>query len=218
MAQGSRFAGALPKPGQRGKSDNALVVSTRPARRVVTRNRYDELKETIRTWLSDRFRVAEALKEIHAEKLYKKEYATFEEFCMDEYGIQRAHAYRLIEAADVKASVSPIGDKITTESQARELAKLPVKQRVKVLRQVIAKGSVTAKAIREASPKAIDVEPITKPITKHCIRLQGNGVVVTIEPPVTVMLTADLAVIRARELLNGFDETIIPTMFRSEAK
>jgi hypothetical protein len=55
-------------------------------------------------------------------RLYRREYAGFDEYCREKWGWKRDHAYRLIDAAEV-VKVSPIGDKIKTESQARELGK-----------------------------------------------------------------------------------------------
>ncbi len=45
-----------------------------------------------------------------------------EEYCRVRWDINRAHAYRLIDAAQVIDNLSPMGDKPTTERQARELA------------------------------------------------------------------------------------------------
>src|SRR6266446_4507724 len=62
-----------------------------------------------------------ALEAIRDGKLYRAEYPTFEKYCEGKWGWKRAHAYRLIEAAEIVDSLkmSPIGDKIETESQAR---------------------------------------------------------------------------------------------------
>ena len=67
-----------------------------------------------------------ALKNLRDKKLYRSTYRTFEEYVVNRFGMQRAHAYRLVNAAVVVENLSPIGDILpTTESQCREVAKLP---------------------------------------------------------------------------------------------
>ena len=63
---------------------------------------------------------------------YRSDYETFADYCQERWGFKRAHAYRLISAAKV-TEMSPMGDKITTERQARELGKVPEDQRQAVL-------------------------------------------------------------------------------------
>lgn len=67
-----------------------------------------------------------ALKELRDKKLYRSTHQTFEDYVVGRFGMQRAHAYRLINAAVVIENLSPIGDILPiTESQCREIAKLP---------------------------------------------------------------------------------------------
>lgn len=72
--------------------------------------------------------IGRALTVIRDNRLYKSAgYSTFEIYCFERWGWQRAHAYRMIEAAQTVSEMSPIGDKmptVETESQARELAKI----------------------------------------------------------------------------------------------
>ena len=81
--------------------------------------------------------VGNALKEIRDSKLYKTSHGTFANYVEDRFGFQRAHAYRLIESADDPAKMSPIGDKIKTESQAREVAKAPPERQNEVVEKAI---------------------------------------------------------------------------------
>lgn len=150
------FRGALLKPSER----NGGAAKT-PRRGISKQSRYEVLKEKIRNWWEDRFKVGSALQEIRDQKLYKHEHETFEEFCQAEYGFERAHAYRLIGFAEVKASVelSPMGDKIQNERQARALAPVPVEQREEVIEKAAEKGPVTAKAITEAAQEVVKAEP-----------------------------------------------------------
>ena len=47
-----------------------------------------------------------ALMEIRDGRLYRAEFGTFEEYCNQRWGWERAHAYRLIDAAQVVENVS----------------------------------------------------------------------------------------------------------------
>jgi hypothetical protein len=135
--------------------------------------RYLACKEQIRTGLQTVFDTGAALAEIRDKKLYRDEYDTFEQFCQQTYKIGRAHAYRMIEAAKIENEpeisrkslseskiLSPIGDKITNEAQARELSKVPERIRPVVLAQAASSGAVTAASIATAAKKIIDVEEI----------------------------------------------------------
>ena len=81
-----------------------------------------------------------ALKELRDKKLYRSTHQTFEDYVVGRFGMQRAHAYRLINAAIVIENLSPIGDILPmNESQCREIAKLPsLEQQRKAWRQTLA--------------------------------------------------------------------------------
>ncbi|MUL39532.1 hypothetical protein [Gloeocapsopsis dulcis] len=81
-----------------------------------------------------------ALKELRDRRLYRSTHKTFEEYAKERFGYNRAHAYRLIEAAQVLENLSPIWrqdvlqDEMSpigrqkfpnSERLCRELAKLP---------------------------------------------------------------------------------------------
>ena len=55
----------------------------------------------------------------------------WEDYCRERWGLGRAHAYRLIDAAATAEAVSPVGD-ITNERQARALSGLPAEEQRKV--------------------------------------------------------------------------------------
>lgn len=104
-----------------------------------------------------------ALAEIRDSKLYQGKYKTFDEYCSTRWGLQRAHAYRLIEAAKIVLElrdVSPQGDTkildvITQERQVRALAHVPSDSRVKVLNTAIKAGDVTPAGISAAADKVL---------------------------------------------------------------
>jgi len=58
------------------------------------------------------FRLAStALLKIQRRKnLYRRSHGTFEAYCREKFGFSRAHAYRLIDAAETIERVSPMGD------------------------------------------------------------------------------------------------------------
>lgn len=177
MGMYSRFQGPLSKPsGKRKTVEQTMAVTSARSGASKPANRYEVLKTKIHTWLRDRFEIANALKEIRDEALYKKEYPTFEDFCHAEYGISRAYAYRLIESGDVKASVamSPIGDKLVKESQARALAMVPQEKRVEVLTRAARSGPITAKRITAAAT-VIDVQLEHETSRKVCEACGGKG-------------------------------------------
>ncbi len=143
--------GALLKPSQR---TGAKPTSFSRQRQL---SRYEVLKDKIKTWWEDRFRVGEYLKEIRDNKLYRPEYNTFEEFSESEFGIKQAYAYRLIEASEVRGSLgnSTIVEKLTRPGQATALAAVPLESRVEVLTEAASNGNLTAKRITEVAKSVV---------------------------------------------------------------
>lgn len=90
---------------------------------VTTRLR--ELETVIERGLNTFVEVGQALLEIRDNRLYKESYSTFEEYCRERWGMERRHAYRLIDAAQVVENVSN-WTQITpaNESQTRPLVGL----------------------------------------------------------------------------------------------
>jgi len=68
--------------------------------------------------------VGNALLQIRDGRLYRDQFDTFEEYCRERWGFNRAHAYRMIEASEVVGVLSPMGDTPRNERQARALAPL----------------------------------------------------------------------------------------------
>lgn len=94
-----------------------------------------------------------ALRSLRDKKLYRSTHSTFENYVLERFGMKRAHAYRLINAATVVENLSPIGDILpTNESVCRYLATLsePDTQR-EAWRQILEEkdgGIPTAKDIK----------------------------------------------------------------------
>lgn len=131
--------------------------------------------------------LCEAVAEIKTKHYYRQVgYDTFEDCCEQRWGISRSKGYRLADAnATLKSlkSVPTLATKISNENQARALSEVPKAERVKVLKEVVESGPVTASAIREtagaqrmrkAEPIVIDVEP-EKPVRKACSHCGGTG-------------------------------------------
>jgi len=100
---------------------------------VAISERLAALEAIIQSGLRTFIEVGQALSEIQHGRLYREQgFATFAAYCQKRWGWGRAHAYRLIDAAQVSRNLSPTGDSPMTERQARELASLPPEQQREV--------------------------------------------------------------------------------------
>jgi hypothetical protein len=89
-------------------------------------------EENIRKGWGTFMSVGESLLKIRAEKLYRAEYSSFEDYYRCKWQYEKSQVYRLIDAAKVLQSLSPIGENSTTlpnhlptsESQVRPLVGL----------------------------------------------------------------------------------------------
>lgn len=120
-------------------------------------DRFDDLEICIANGLQTFVEVGNALAEIRDGKLYRLHHATFEDYCQNRWGLKRAHAYRMIDAASVISNLSPIGDIPQTESQARPLASLTPEQQREVWQTAVdtaPNGKMTAAHV-EATVKEI---------------------------------------------------------------
>jgi hypothetical protein len=92
-------------------------------------------EKTIETGRKTFVEVGLALAEIRDSRLYRSDHATFEEYCRTKWGWDRTYCHRIIEASKV-VKLLPIGNTaaVTSESQARELAKVEPEKRVEVLK------------------------------------------------------------------------------------
>ena len=92
---------------------------------VTEEDRYAELNAVVHRHKEACHELCMALQIIHDQRLYRKKYKSFKEYCKKELGFSRAHGYRLLDAAQVIAEMSPIGDipKIKNVHQALALKK-----------------------------------------------------------------------------------------------
>jgi hypothetical protein len=106
--------------------------------------------------------VGGALIDIHDYRsglLYKR-HGSFDAYCKQRWDLGRAHAYRLMEAAEIYAGMSPRGDITegktimpTTEKQLRPLKKLPPKLRLEAW-----KNAVTAAGPKPVAARHVETE------------------------------------------------------------
>ena len=83
----------------------------------------EEHEQVIARGLGTFVEVGRALQAIRDGRLYRAHHGTFEAYCQERWRIGRAHAYRLMESAQVIDALSPVGDTTgLSERQARELA------------------------------------------------------------------------------------------------
>lgn len=119
-------------------------------------DRKAQLEATIERGMQTFVEVGLALMEIRDGRLYRAEFGTFEEYCQERWGWGRAHAYRLIDAAQVVENVSNWRQNVApaTESQARPLAALPPAQQREAWERVLEtapNGKITAAIVTQAA-------------------------------------------------------------------
>lgn len=150
--------------------------------------RLSTLEGTIKAGIATFIEVGKALLEIRDNRLYRADASTFEQYASERWDISRAHAYRLLGAAETVEQMSPMwrhqddpkgdpeeravrvrgsGLPIENERQARAIAPV-VKEHgpevaVEVLKVAAETGHVTASSIEEA---AADVAPVKKATAK----------------------------------------------------
>lgn len=82
----------------------------------------------IQQGLSSFVEVGKSLAKIRNLKLYRNDYSTFEQYCVERWGMARPYAYQVIAASEVVNNLSANADSFPalpqTESQARPLTKL----------------------------------------------------------------------------------------------
>lgn len=114
---------------------------------IVVMNDLTECERIIERGKQAFVEVGQALLKIKEQGWYKRSHGTFEDYCQERWGWNRAHAYRLIEAAEIVDNLSPIGDTPmvapTTETQVRPLAKLPPTEQQAAWTEAVAESGGT---------------------------------------------------------------------------
>ena len=90
---------------------------------------------------------------IHDKKLYR-EHGKFEDYCLKFFKMSKQHAYRLMEIAGVRESLSSKSNTRVTSGRAMTaLAEVPEAERDAVVAEASKSGPVTAPAIKAAAEK-----------------------------------------------------------------
>lgn len=118
-----------------------------------------ECEQVIERGLGTFVEVGQALLNIRDERLYRRDFATFEDYCEERWNIKRAHAYRLIAASEVVANLSPIGDTPLpkNEGQARALGQFPADLHPAIMQTAVA---------RYEAPTASEIERVGRVVTE----------------------------------------------------
>jgi len=148
--------------------------------------RYQELKQVVKENLESLFKVAEAMKEIKEDKLYREEFTTWEDFCQSAYHLSVSYVDRMIDGYVLLESLPknlqigetsiPIEEVVTNESQVRSLKKVPKDKRIKVLIEAASSSKpITSKSIKKAAKAVADKDRVLDamgyPIPIGCVEL-----------------------------------------------
>jgi hypothetical protein len=111
-----------------------------------------------------------ALLTIQKNKLYKQAgYRSFHVYCNERFGMERAHLYRLMVHAKVRAILSPAGD--INERQARELAPLAKAEPAAAVR--------FWEDLRAAHPEGVTSKEVRDAVAQYC---EGQGMLLRPSP------------------------------------
>jgi hypothetical protein len=153
-----------PKPERNSASVNAsdLEDITLEESRDLVR-----LEKVIDGGLQTFLEVGAALAEIRDRRLYRIEHKTFEAYCRDKWSIGRTYAHRIMAAAET-VEMLPMGNKPTSERQARPLTKIPAENRVEAWQRAVerADGGQPTTADVEAVVEEVKVDPVCRPVVK----------------------------------------------------
>lgn len=107
--------------------------------------------------------VGEALADVRDSRLYRSTHASFEDYCLERWGLSRKRSYDLMGAASVVRGLSPMGDTEppANERQARELA--PLRDDPERMAHAWRKASETAEA-EGRNVTAADVRRAVRPV------------------------------------------------------
>lgn len=126
------------------------------------------METTISDGMRSFMQVGAALAEIRKDRLYRAEYATFEEYCQRRWDFTAARGRQLMSAVEALASLPEDAPKPSNAAQAEALADVPEDDRANVWDRARRAADdedrpVTARDIREAAeePRAPE-EPKTK--------------------------------------------------------
>jgi hypothetical protein len=120
------------------------------------------LEDVVQRGIGTFMEVGTALQQIRESRLYRDEFATFAEYIETRWQMSKRHADRLIEAAEVSATMAEMGPMgPTSERQARALA--PLKNDPPAMAEAYVEASADGKATGRTIQKAVAKRVIPKP-------------------------------------------------------
>lgn len=173
------------------QTQGQVSVSTGFTLTPAEKNDLQKYETLISAKLTAFFDVGRALLDIKVRKLYRQEFPTFEEYCRRRWDLNRSHAYRLVDAAEVCSKLSPMGDipLPQTERQIRPLCGLPVESARRAWKRALEKagagklsGAVVKAAILEVCPPKSKVQKtkqhwqvMIEPVLKEALQALRRG-------------------------------------------
>lgn len=157
-------------------------------------------EQIIEKGLETYMKVGYALMEIRDNRLYRKEFKTFEEYCQEKWGKSRYWAYNFIKASEVAGALESVDNcqQIPeTESQARPLTKLETPEQ-----QAEAWGNAVANS-KSGKPSAKEVDAEVKKLQEKLRLKEGE---ITQLKQANQFATAELK--KQQELLTGIEATL----------
>jgi hypothetical protein len=181
-----------------------MIASLARATIALSRSEKTRLAE-LELLLKDAFyRAGQALKEIRDSRLYRDEYATFEDYCRDKWDIARNYANKVIAASEVVKNLSTTGTHTpSSERQARPFTSLPPDQQIDAWQEVVntAQGRITtalcekvAKKYKKLNINCTQPEPISQNLAENNLSITAREVQKFAErykKPVTNNIQAD---------------------------
>lgn len=119
-----------------------------------------QLKSIVSRNLSATIDAGRALKEIRDRELWKEESESFQQFCVDNWGVSKQRAYQLIDTVKIVDQLPPEqSTAVDSERVARELKKVPAEDRAEVVKKAQESGTVTGPAITKAAKEVKPKDP-----------------------------------------------------------
>ncbi len=119
----------------------------------------------------------QALLNIRDRRLYRQTHDTFEDYCQERWGFNRARGRQLIEASiAVQTLPKNLDTNVSTEGAARELRKVPETHRVAVVTSATKNGVATGSAIKKAAEKVQQISPVVVDATGYPIPKEGVAI------------------------------------------
>jgi hypothetical protein len=133
--------------------------------------RLAELEKVVEANIKGYYEAGVALLAIRNERLYRRDFEAFDEYCRDKWGMSRIRAHQLIEAAGIVSDVLTIVNTAPrNEAQARELGKVPSEKRAEAWQRAVdtaPDGGITAQHVRNTvRPYTGDLypRPVERPV------------------------------------------------------